>query len=50
MSLLGSLDHVMQLELTPDRTLAQADPDEVRRNIMEKGYYLQMPPSAYNQV
>lgn len=50
MELLGSLSYVMQLELTPDRKLAQADPDEVRHNIVEKGYYLQMWPSTYKQV
>ncbi len=50
MKLLGTLDHVMNLELTSERKLAQADPDEVRRNILEKGFYLQLPPSAYNQV
>lgn len=50
MKLLGTLDHVMNLELTSERKLAQADPDEVRRNILEKGFYLQLPPSVYNQV
>jgi len=42
--LLGSLQRVMTLELSPDRTLAQADAREVRRLLRDQGYYLQLPP------
>lgn len=41
--MLGRLELVMTLELTPDRTLAHADPEQVRRQLREQGYYLQMP-------
>ena len=43
--LLGRLDLVMTLELTPDRTLAWADPEQVRQQLETQGYYLQLPPS-----
>ncbi len=42
--MLGGLDFVMTLELTPERTLAQADPEQVRRQLRAQGYYLQLPP------
>ncbi len=45
LSLLGRLDLVMTLELTPDRTLARADPEQVRQQLEARGYYLQLPPS-----
>ena len=41
---LGEREFVMQLNLSPERTLAQADPDEVRNSLADKRYYLQMPP------
>lgn len=44
LELLGELELVLQLELTPQRTLAQADAEQVRRLLREQGYYLQMPP------
>ena len=43
--LLGRLDFVMTLELTPDRILARADPAQVRQQLETHGYYLQLPPS-----
>ena len=45
LNLLGQLDLVMTLKLTPDRTLARADPEEVRQQLDTRGYYLQLPPS-----
>jgi uncharacterized protein YcgL (UPF0745 family) len=42
--LLGRLQEVLELELGSGRTLAQADAEEVLRQIQERGYYLQMPP------
>ncbi|UCE76392.1 MAG: YcgL domain-containing protein [Gammaproteobacteria bacterium] len=42
--LLGRLQKVLELELGSGRTLAQADVEEVLRQIEERGYYLQMPP------
>lgn len=44
LKMLGMLEWVMALELTPGRTLVQADPEQVRRQLKEQGYYLQMPP------
>lgn len=44
LKMLGMLERVMALELTPSRTLVQADPEQVRRQLKEQGYYLQMPP------
>ncbi|MDX1251443.1 MAG: YcgL domain-containing protein [Gammaproteobacteria bacterium] len=43
LQLLGRLELVMNLDLTPGRKLAQADADEVRRQLDVQGYYLQMP-------
>ena len=42
---LGTLEKVMNLELSPDQTLARADPDTVRQQLRDKGFYLQMPPA-----
>ena len=42
--LLGRLQKVLELELGNGRTLAQADAEDVVRQIQECGYYLQMPP------
>jgi uncharacterized protein YcgL (UPF0745 family) len=44
LDLLGVLEPVMKLELSPERTLARADAEQVRKQLREQGYYLQMPP------
>lgn len=41
---IGNTELVMELELTPQRTLARADVNEVIKSINEQGFYLQMPP------
>lgn len=41
--LLGEPVHVMDLDLRPDRKLAQEDAAEVLRNLRERGWHLQMP-------
>jgi len=41
---LGQLQLIMTLELGPERKLAQADAELVRKGLREQGYYLQMPP------
>lgn len=41
--LLGELTHVMDLDLGPERKLANADIDEVRAQLLDVGYFLQMP-------
>ena len=45
MEALGTLGKVMDLELSPDQTLARADPDTVRQQLHDKGFYLQLPPA-----
>lgn len=41
---LGSLSFVLELELSPERRLAQADPGIVMANLRGPGFHLQMPP------
>ena len=40
----GTPGHVMDLLLTPERTLARVDVRQVIQGIQQNGYYLQMPP------
>jgi len=40
----GEPEFVMDLDLTPDRALAQEDINQVMKNLAEQGYHLQMPP------
>lgn len=42
--MLGGLEFVMTLELGPRRKLANADAEQVRRELKEQGYYVQLPP------
>ena len=42
---LGQLDFVLEVDLAPGRKLAQEDPDVVRRNLVERGFHLQFPPT-----
>ncbi len=44
LKIMGRLQHVMDLELTPTRRLAQEDVDEVIRHLQEQGWFLQLPP------
>jgi uncharacterized protein YcgL (UPF0745 family) len=48
--LLGDMELVMDLELHPHRTLAQADVREVMRQLDEQGYFLQMPPGSTDET
>lgn len=41
--LMGRPIYVMDLELTPQRKLAQEDVLEVMKNLQERGWHLQMP-------
>ena len=43
LKLIGQLANVMDLELSPERKLAQEDTAEVLRNLRERGWHLQMP-------
>jgi uncharacterized protein YcgL (UPF0745 family) len=40
----GEPEPVMELELTPTRTLAQENPEQVLANLAERGWHLQLPP------
>lgn len=46
-NLLGRLEKVMDLELSPERRLALADIEDVLAALRENGFYLQMPPGDY---
>lgn len=41
----GDLEFVMELELTPQRKLAQVDNQKVMTCLQEKGFFIQMPPT-----
>ena len=41
----GKPAHVMDLLLTPEKTLARVDVSKVLSALQENGYYLQMPPA-----
>ena len=43
LTLLGQPIHVMDLDLSPERKLAQENTAEVLRNLQERGWHLQMP-------
>lgn len=47
---LGELSFVMSLELSPERKLARADAAVVHSNLIERGYYLQVPPSVLDPL
>ncbi len=42
---MGTLEFVMELTLSPERTLARASAEQVIRDLEQNGYYLQMPPA-----
>ncbi|MGE8279147.1 MAG: YcgL domain-containing protein [Stenotrophomonas sp.] len=41
---------VLEVALTPDRRLAQADATLVRANLVERGFHLQLPPQPLAPV
>ncbi len=47
LDMLGRLELIMSLELSPERTLAQADINQVREALLDQGYYFQMPPQTH---
>ena len=44
----GELELVMKLELSESRKLARVDVATVIEDIQQKGFYLQVPPSAWD--
>ena len=47
LEMLGTLEFVMALELSPERTLAQVDIHLVKTALEDQGYYFQMPPQTH---
>ena len=47
LKMLGSLELVMTVDLEQRDKLAQADPQQVKASLIEQGYFLQLPPTAY---
>ena len=47
LELMGELTLVINIELSPQRKLAQADVEKVMELLKEQGYYLQIPPKIY---
>ncbi|MCX7089451.1 MAG: YcgL domain-containing protein [Methylococcales bacterium] len=45
MTTLGRLEFVMELALTPDRSLAREDAEKVRQQLQTKGFFIQLPPT-----
>lgn len=43
---LGSLQFVLDLELTEQRKLARADAAQVRQNLQASGFHIQFPPQV----
>ena len=47
---LGALKFVLEVTLSPERRLAQADPALVRANLDKHGFYVQRPPGAHDPM
>lgn len=47
LKMLGELEFVMSVDLDERDKLAQADPQQVKESLIDQGYFLQLPPSAY---
>ena len=46
---LGKMEFVMDLELSPERKLAQEDAGKVIECLMEQGFFVQLPPQKETQ-
>ncbi|TAN65568.1 MAG: YcgL domain-containing protein [Methylobacter sp.] len=40
----GKMEFVMDLELTPERKLAKEEAEKVIESLVEKGFFVQLPP------
>jgi uncharacterized protein len=47
---LGELKFVLEVALTTERKLAQADADVVRRNLADRGFHVQFPPTRLDPM
>ncbi|MEQ1531428.1 MAG: YcgL domain-containing protein [Methylococcales bacterium] len=45
LSSFGTLEFVMDLELTPERKLAKEDVSKVLESLANKGFFVQLPPT-----
>ncbi len=43
----GTPEFVMELELTPSRKLARANPEKVISSLKDNGYFIQIPPVTF---
>lgn len=50
LDLLGQLELVIGLDLSPERQLAQADVKDVMQQLSDQGYYFQMPPKTGEEL
>ena len=41
----GRMEFVMELALTPERKLAREDIEKVQASLLDKGFFVQMPPT-----
>jgi len=46
LDMMGELEHVMKLDITPVTRLAQSDPVDILEMITEKGFFIQIPPKT----
>ena len=47
LAIFGKPEFVLQFDLTKGRKLAIADSEQVLANLLEQGYYLQIPPQNH---
>ena len=45
--LLGKLEFALEVDLSTVKQLANADIEEVKNNLQDKGYYLQLPKDSH---
>ena len=50
LDMLGELELVISLELSPERQLAQADVNDVMQQLKDEGFYFQMPPKSGEEL
>ncbi|MFI3218823.1 MAG: YcgL domain-containing protein [Methylococcales bacterium] len=43
----GTLEFVLELELTPERKLAKEDSQKVLASLQEQGFFVQLPPTDF---
>ena len=50
LSAMGKLEPVMELDLRSDRPLAREDVNQVIDQLLDRGFYLQMPPKLIPEL